>query len=76
MLGGMMKLNIKEKQLLLECVDHFISWEISQGRDKENYEKKVSFLGVVEKYWASRPLKKMINLDKLKEKITNMKEGK
>jgi len=71
-----MKLNIKEKQLLLECVDHFISWEISQGRDKENYEKKVSFLGVVEKYWASRPLKKMINLDKLKEKITNMKEGK
>ena len=71
-----MKLNINEKQLLLECVDHFISWEISQGRNQENYEKKVSFLGVVEKFWASRPLKKMVRLDKLKEKITNMKEGK
>ena len=43
--------NKKQKKLLLECVEHFMSWEESMGRAYK--EKKTikthSFLGVVDK---------------------------
>jgi len=43
--------NKKQKKLLLECTEHFISWEISMGRAyNEKITTKIhSLLGVVDK---------------------------
>ena len=43
--------NKKQKKLLLECAEHFMSWEISMGRAyNEKITTKIhSLLGVVDK---------------------------
>ena len=59
----------KQKKLLLECTEHFISWEKSMGRAYK--EKKTikthSFLGLVDKIINIEyvPTKKTIELENI-----------
>jgi len=66
--------NKKQKKLLLECAEHFMSWEKSMGRAyKEKTTIKImSFLGVVNKITNVELIetKKTIELENLCKLLT------
>ena len=61
--------NKKEKQILLECVEHFMSWENSMGRSTKTVEEIHSFLG--SRYIISKkiPTTQTIMLEKISKKL-------
>ena len=66
--------NKKQKKLLLECAEHFMSWEISMGRAyNEKITTKIhSLLGVVDKITNVELIetKKTIELENLCKLLT------
>ena len=61
--------NKKEKQILLECVEHFMSWENSMGRSTKTVEEIWSFLGSRDSIFKEIPTTKTIMLEKISKKL-------
>ena len=59
--------NKKQNKLILECIEHFESWESNMGRTEEKIIKTHSFLGRVDKIITYVPTNKMIQLNKIKQ---------
>ena len=59
--------NKKQNKLILECIEHFESWESNMGRAEEKIIKTHSFLGRVDKIITYVPTNKMIQLNKIKQ---------
>jgi hypothetical protein len=60
----------KEKKLLLECLEHFMSWE--QHMERASVTKMVEhkgLFGIDEKWFETEPTAKYSALIKLKEKL-------
>tara|TARA_R110002012_G_scaffold1993_2_gene9511 strand:+ start:64 stop:267 length:204 start_codon:yes stop_codon:yes gene_type:complete len=65
--------NKAEKKLLLECVEHFISWENYMGRSKKTIKKIHSFLGVQDIILDEIPTTQTIMLNKISNKLKKEK---
>ena len=61
--------NKKEKQILLECVEHFMSWENSMGRSTKTVEEIHSFLGSRDIIFKEIPTTQTIMLEKISKKL-------
>ena len=61
--------NKKEKQILLECVEHFMSWENSMGRSTKTVEETHSFLGSRDIISKKIPTTQTIMLEKISKKL-------
>ena len=61
--------NKKEKEMLLECIEHFISWENSMGRSTKTIKETHSFLGSKDIISKEIPTAQTIMLNKIKERI-------
>ena len=61
--------NKKEKQILLECVEHFMSWESSMGRSTKTVEEIHSFLGSRDIIFKEIPTTQTIMLNKISNKL-------
>ena len=61
--------NKKEKQILLECVEHFMSWENSMGRSTKTVEEIHSFLGSRDIISKKIPTTQTIMLEKISKKL-------
>ena len=61
--------NKKEKKLLLECVEHFISWENSMGRSRKTIKETHSFLGSKDIILKDLPTTQTIMLEKISDKL-------
>ena len=58
-------MNKKQKKLLLECVEHFMSWEDHMERSNKKIIKTHNFLGVVDKIPEYVPTQKTIELQNI-----------
>ena len=67
-------MNKKQKKLLIECVEHFISWELQMGRayDEKTKIKVMTFLNHVDKipFVEYTETKKYSELKRLKKELT------
>ena len=61
--------NKKEKKIILECIEHFISWESSMGRSTKTVKKIHSFLGIKDINLSEIPTTKTIMLEKICRKL-------
>ena len=61
--------NEKEKKLLLECVEHFISWESSMGRSTKTVKKIYSMLGHKDIIFDEIPTTQTIMLEEISNKL-------
>ena len=61
--------NKKEKKLLLECVEHFMSWENSMGRARKTKKVCVSFIGTKDIILKEIPTTQTIMLEKMSNKL-------
>ena len=61
--------NTKEKKLLLECVEHFISWENSMGRSTKIVKEVHSFLGREDIILKEIPNTQTVMLQKICKKL-------
>ena len=61
--------NKKEKQILLECVEHFMSWENSMGRSTKTVKETHSFLGSKDIITKEIPTTQTIILKKKSKKL-------
>ena len=61
--------NKKEKQILLECVEHFMSWENSMGRSTKTVKETHSFLGSKDIITKEIPTTQTIILKKISKKL-------
>tara|TARA_R100001224_G_scaffold51756_2_gene30152 strand:+ start:2098 stop:2310 length:213 start_codon:yes stop_codon:yes gene_type:complete len=61
-----------EKKLLLECVEHFMSWQNSMGRSTKTIKETHSFLGDKDIISKEIPTAQTIMLEKMSNKL---KEG-
>ena len=61
--------NKKEKQILLECVEHFMSWESSMGRSTKTVEGIHSFLGSRDIIFKEISTTQTIMLNKISNKL-------
>ncbi len=61
--------NKKEKKLLLECVEHFMSWENSMGRSRKTIKETHSFLGSKDIILKDLPTTQTIMLEKISDKL-------
>ena len=59
----------KEKQILLECVEHFMSWENSMGRSTRTVKEIHSFLGCQDIICKEIPTTQTIMLEKISNKL-------
>ena len=58
-----------EKKLLLECVEHFMSWENSMGRSTKTIKETHSFLGDKDIILKEKPTAQTILLEKISNKL-------
>jgi len=67
-------MNKKQKKLLIECVEHFMSWEKSMGRayDEKTTIKIMQFLNRIDKIPTVELIKtkKYSELEKLKKELS------
>jgi len=67
-------MNKKQKKLLIECVEHFMSWEKSMGRayDEKTTIKIMQFLNRIDKIPTVELIKtkKYFELEKLKKELS------
>ncbi len=61
--------NKKEKKLLLECVEHFMSWEKSMGRSTKTIKQTHNFLGSQDNILKEMPTTQTIMLEKMSNKL-------
>jgi len=61
--------NKSEKKLLLECIEHFISWENSMGRSTKTIKETHSFLGHKDIILKEIPTTQTIMLKKISNKL-------
>jgi hypothetical protein len=61
--------NKKEKKLLLECVEHFMSWENSMGRSRKTIKETHNFLGSKDIILKDLPTTQTIMLEKISDKL-------
>ena len=61
--------NKKEKQILLECVEHFMSWENSMGRSTKTVKEIHSFLGSQDIISKEIPTTQTTMLKKISKKL-------
>ena len=61
--------NKKEKQILLECVEHFMSWENSMGRSTKTVKETHSFLGSKDIITKEIPTTQTTMLKKISKKL-------
>ena len=61
--------NKKEKKILLECVEHFMSWEKGMGRETKTVEEIHSFLGSRDIILKEIPTTQTIMLNKISNKL-------
>ena len=61
--------NKKEKQILLECVEHFMSWENSMGRSTRTVKEIHSFLGSQDIISKEIPTTQTTMLKKISKKL-------
>ena len=67
--------NKKEKKLLLECVEHFMSWENSMGRSRKTIKETHSFLGSKDIILKDLPTTQTIMLEKISDKLKKEREN-
>ena len=69
--------NKKQNKLLLECVEHFISWEHHMGRSNKKTIRTYNFLGIIDKIPEYIPTSKNVelqNICKLLKQINQRKQ--
>ena len=60
-------MNKKQKKLLIECVEHFMSWELHMGRStttklvKDMFDMDIPITKTVKKYSELIELRKLLN---------------